>query len=473
MLTSTDIFSLKAATPAVHNVCLPDSFYRRFLREEFQYLPTLAKEVKSYESARYRQRLNKIDWKGSFERLRKLMVTPNGHGDNWDHVDIGLKNRNRIWKIVKPMADELVESSSVLLQHRYNVPEAKAGVTGVVRGCVGVRTGKEGAMQSVYFGSRTRLPSFEGEDEKALEVVRRVSSVRIWLDREEGPLCGIDFSIIDQEGREERQRFGRKGSSDEVLEILPNDLTGFVFCLENSIICGIQLVLNDDQISSTRVGQWNGNVRKISVPIACRKLVGIVGFVNSGGFIETLGALEETLDLEREDKFGRLSTPPLTVDLFHGEASVWKRLPPKGERLEFLEREGPHIMDWRMSVAEWEVWENGFHEEGVNTQLQKERSLLEIVGYYDDVALRGLEFIYEEHGNGQRITSLLGSREASKRDSIRFKKGESMAAIVICFSNACIHGILVWSLIPVASTKPGKKIANSITLVCHRKRPYE
>lgn len=438
LLTSTDIFSLKTATPVVHNLCLPESYYRRFLREEFQYLPTLVQKVKIYESE-----IGQIDWKGSFERLRKLMVTPNGHGDEWDHVDIGLKNRNRIWKIVKPMADELVESSDTILRHRYNAPKAKAERTGVVRGYAGVRTGKEGTTQSVYFGPRVRSPLFEGEDEKALEIAREVGLVRIWLDGENGPLCGLGFFIYDEDGQNELQMLGRRGSSFVDLEVRPRILTGFVFCLANHIICGVQLVYNDEHTFSRRIGQWDGSARKITTPILWRKLVGAIGFMNSSGFIETLGILEETLDREREDRVGRLPTPPSTVDLSHKEASVWKKLPPAGESLVLLEREGPHIMDWRMCMGEWEIWENGYHEEGVKMQPQKGKSLLEIVGYYDDVALRGLEFIYSEHESRRRITSVLGSKKASKRDSIHFKDGESMAAVVICFGDSCVHGILV------------------------------
>lgn len=427
----------------MHNLYLPDSFYRRFLGEEFQYLPTLVKEVKGYESARCRRKLNRIDWKGSFERLRKLMMTPNGHGNEWSHVDICLKNRNRIWKIVKPMADELVESSDAVLRYRYKAPKLKAEKTGVVRGYAGVRTGKEGTTQSVYFGPRERSPLFKGEDEKTLEIAREVGLVRIWLDGENGPLCGLGFFICNGDGQNELQRLGRRGSSFVDLEVWPKILTGFVFCLANHIICGVQLVYNDKHTFSRRIGQWDGSARKIVVPIRWRKLVGVTGFINSSGFIETLGILEETLDYELEDRVGHLPTPSSTVNLTHKEASVWKKLPPANKKLMLLEREGPRIMDWRMCMGEWEIWENGYHEEGVDMQPPKDKSLVEIVGYYDDVALRGLEFIYSEHKSRRRITSVLGSKIAAKRDSIRFKDGESMAAVVICFGDACVHGILV------------------------------
>ena len=117
------------------------SFIRRFLRDEFKYLPTLVKEVADYEALRERKELDAIDWRGSFERLRKLMMVPKD-GEGWVFVDICLKNRNRIWKIVKSMADHFVESSPALLLHRYNAPVPFVERTGVVRGYVGVRIGR-------------------------------------------------------------------------------------------------------------------------------------------------------------------------------------------------------------------------------------------------------------------------------------------------------------------------------------------
>ena len=99
----------------------------------------------------------------SFERLRKLMVPKDGEG--WESVDICLKNRNRIWKIVKPMADHFVESSPALLLHRYNAPVPFAERTGVVRGYVGVCTGRQGLIESVYFGPRTRVIDPDIKDE--------------------------------------------------------------------------------------------------------------------------------------------------------------------------------------------------------------------------------------------------------------------------------------------------------------------
>jgi len=34
------------------------------------------------------------------------------------------------------------------------------------------------------------------------------------------------------------------------------------------------------------------------------------------------------------------------------------------QMLKLLEHQRPHIPDWRMCKGEWEIWANGFHEEG-------------------------------------------------------------------------------------------------------------
>lgn len=48
-LSSSDIFCLKMASPAVLHVALPNSYYRRFLKEEFKYLLKLRPEIEKHE----------------------------------------------------------------------------------------------------------------------------------------------------------------------------------------------------------------------------------------------------------------------------------------------------------------------------------------------------------------------------------------------------------------------------------------
>jgi len=70
------------------------------------------------------------------------------------------------------------------------------------------------------------------------------------------------------------------------------------------------LVFNNDTFFSRKIGLWNGVSRKIAAPSRYQNLVGVIGFVNSGGFIETPGILEENPELEREYAIGQLSGPP-------------------------------------------------------------------------------------------------------------------------------------------------------------------
>jgi len=44
--------------------------------------------------------------------------------------------------------------------------------------------------------------------------------------------------------------------------------------------------------------------------------------------------------------------------------------------LELLEHEGPHIPDWRMCKGEWEIWANGFQEEGAEELRGNDRTMM-------------------------------------------------------------------------------------------------
>jgi len=142
-------------------------------------------------------------------------------------------------------------------------------------------------------------------------------------------------------------------------------LTGFVFCLHNHIVCGVQLVFNNDipVFFSRKIRLWNGVARKITAPSRYRNPVGVIGFVNLGGSIETLGILKRPPSWSLKKPLSR-SLLPLRrlISHSHAEVSVWKRLPLPDVKL--LEHEGPHIPDWRMCKGRWEIWANGFHEEG-------------------------------------------------------------------------------------------------------------
>ena len=76
----------------------------------------------------------------------------------------------------------------------------------------------------------------------------------------------------------------------------------------------VELGFNNNTFFSRKIGLWNAIARKITAPSWYRNIVGMLGFVNAGGFIETPGILEETPELECEDAIGPLSAPPQMVD---------------------------------------------------------------------------------------------------------------------------------------------------------------
>jgi hypothetical protein len=455
-LSSSDIFCLKIASPAVLHVALPNSYYRRFLREEFKYIPKLRPEIDKHEKLIRRGIPSPIDWRGSFERLRRLIRTPrlSGHPDDedfgkeWDETDICLKNRSRIWKIVKPIAEALVETSSMAIRELHGAPiDAK---TGVVRGFVGVRSSTEGTIHTAYVGNRGR-PNGKFDldsDEEHEDIVQvEVERIRLWCDG--SIFCGLEFSVQDQELGMCKRMFGRQGTEHANISVACQELAGFAFCFADGIICGAQVFFRDDDEKSRttfskRVGRWDGSVRKIAVPPDWRKFVGLTGFLNSTGFIETIGVLEEN-GSGTEEAFGRPREPPSTVPLSHDESSMWKnKLPPSTVGLH--EREGADVYDWRLCGSEWEIWEAGYHEDGVkfpNDRPPSAGRLETITGFYDERFLRGLEFAYVDRVGRPTTTSLMGTKEGNRQSSMALAEGESIIASVINFSDEGVHGILV------------------------------
>jgi len=469
-LSSSDIFSLKIASPNALHVELPPSYYRRFLKQEFKYLPTIAPEITSHEASIKWGIPSSIDWRGSFERLRRLIRTPRLLEDandedykrEWNKVDIGLKNRNRIWKIVKPIAETLVETSTFAMRTLLGAHGDAAKQTSVVRGYVGARSGREGTVCTAYIGNRGRLPEWvdlEDEEVKEETVNVKVEKIRLWYDGPTGVFCGLEFTVKDEELGLDTRRFGRQGSKHFDLSLHGRVVAGFAFCYDAiaGIICGAQVIwlYETDPKSSLefqfakRIGRWDKFMRQIIVPMIYRKFVGLTGFLSSAGFIETVGILEEAYVVD-DDQFGPRNTPPRTQPLTHEEASLWKtKIPPRNVIMH--EREGASIPDWRLHGAEWEVWEPGHPEEGVDVRTKPPSSsrLESIVGYYDQHFLRGLEFMYVDR-NHRRTSSLMGVREGGKMGTFTVAENESIIASVISFGDVGVYGILVgalgWSL---------------------------
>lgn len=473
-LTSTDIFSFKQASLSVHSVEIPSLMYKRFIQEEFDYYPPLTTAVKRYEEGSFRLAENvKVDWKATFERVRKSIRTPEpGDGSEWDEIDICLKNRNRIWKIVKPMAEEFVETCPSVLRQKYGVPVQQANRTSVVRGWVGTRSGREGVAESAYFGDRAkqrqRSVGVEADDDGSDDEVddetisTELLSVRVYLSsakevdsglgflrsdiKEESEIvCGLGFSVDDyEEGEVQIRRFGRRSFRYKDIQIPTHkNLIGFVFCFTENVVSGIRLIFGDSRHPefSEPIGKWGGVMRRVIAPPEYRILAGVTGFINSSGFIEKIGLLELTLEQMTSDQFGNIPVAPLQVELSHQESSVWKILPPTN--LRFLEREGPKIRNWRLHMAEWEVWHPGYEGEGVlSSPLPRpNKDLCEIVGYYDNEFLRGLLFLYETPLG--RVGSTAGVTEAKCKSTFLLSRGERISAVVISFGVGGVHGVLV------------------------------
>jgi hypothetical protein len=463
-LSSSDIFSWKTASPTVLHVGLPESYYRRFLRQEFLYLhPQLTKEIDQNEKMGIE---SPVDWRGSFERLRRLARTPrlSGHpedenyGKEWDEIDIGLKNRRRIWKIVKPIAETLVETSDLAMQYVFHAPENAVGRTGVARGYIGTRSGSEGTVCTAYVGCRAlRVDSYDDDEEEVEEEIInvRVDALRMCYDGSTGILTGIEFETFEEESdKQNKTMFGRRGTEHHYVSLWGKFLAGFVFSFAQGIVCGAQALFMDTEEAraresvelqfSKRVGRWGADafIRKVIAPPEHRKFVGLTGFLNSAGFIETVAILEETHAVEL-DHIGPQFEPPRTIPMTHNEASLWrKKLPPRNVALR--EREGIATTDWRIAGSEWEIWAPGYHEDGVEIRdfMPSVGRLEKITGYYDQRFLRGLEFIYVNL-NGHRTSSVIGVKESEKQSSFIFSNGENVIASVISSSDEGVHGILV------------------------------
>ncbi|KAA8893711.1 hypothetical protein FN846DRAFT_1003903, partial [Sphaerosporella brunnea] len=455
-LSSSDIFCWKVSSPTVLHVGLPESYYRRFLRQEFMYLyPRLSSEIEEQEDMMQRGIKSPIDWRGSFERLRRLTRTPRHpeDGKEWAEIDIGLKNRRRIWHIIKPIAEAIVETSDVSLYDFFHAHQNAVDTASVVRGYVGARSGQQGTICTAYVGCRvvhSESDVHEDEDEDEVEEVAnvRTEAIRMWYDGPTGLFTGVEFEIFD-EGLQglAKKRFGRPGSEHVDVALRDKVLAGFAFCFSRGIVCGAQAFFLDaseaitrepvDLQFSRRVGRWSadGLIRKLVASPERGNFVGLTGFLNSAGFIETVAILEE-------NHADFLIEPPRTIPLTHHEASLWRRrLPPCNVVLR--EREGIATTNWRLSGSEWEIWAPGYHEDGVEVRgyVPPIGRLEKITGYYDQRFLRGLEFVYVNI-NGRRTSSLIGLREGDKQSTFVLSIGDKVIASVISSSDEGVHGLL-------------------------------
>jgi hypothetical protein len=454
-LTALETGRLRIASVPVGVVQVPQKEFRRFIKEEMAYLPKLLKVTEQYSSSDDPQ----IEWRVVYERI----------SSEWRTSD-SLRNRRRIWKIVEPMADELVETSARNLEVTFELSEKMAERTAVVRGHVGVRSGAEGCRQTTMLTTtsprtddaptifQSPSESISGDESSsssassdsrawvtAADFVRAVVSAKVWLDSATGNVCG--FELLPEPrlpGQWEKgKRFGRQSSVSETYDleydlesIRSPMLTGFIICWSCGCLQGLRFVFEDasspvdeyarGEFYSRCFGNWNGPVRRLVAPRKYRTLAGFTGFINSFGHIETFAILEEK---------GIQYNAPLSVSLSHQEASLWKEIPPND--VEIKEREGPAVGDWRTRIAECEVFE-------LTLQRSPPGKLKMISGFSDGKHLTGLRFVYQRN-NGSRVVRDIGKCCRGNVTNFTIRAGMVISAVVLGYGDMGIHSLQVWS----------------------------
>ncbi|RPA73554.1 hypothetical protein BJ508DRAFT_333984 [Ascobolus immersus RN42] len=473
-LSSTDVYSFRAASRYVHDCYLPPETYRLFLETEFKYVPLLQLEL---ERTRGCDNDKRIDYKGTFEWIRRSMRTPRPEtaelfqteqGREWDDIDIGLKNRHRIWKIVCPIAEAFAETSSQVLLSRHAVPSQYREVyesysvplqpyvarsINVPRGYFGRISGGEGRIESAYWGWKNM----------------RIVKIRLFLTCEDGNVCGMRFYgqlpgdpepfkreirpgvILPSDGYPKlRYRFGRMGPVHR--EFPPGvgkffDSTqifrGFDVLFKNGIIPAFRPIIDnyetawcgpspDGPESVVFQGRQSGVVRNMTVRNV-ERLAGVAGFINSRGFIETFGLIEKGNEIaSASDLIKRPSEP---------EFSAWKTQPPAN--LRFNRRVGVRLYNWRTAPCEWEIWD---HRHLETERQNSELSLASITAYTCAKFLRGLEFNYTNNRRGTQIVRSLGSTLGTWTKitfDVEYLHGERILGAVIGESAEGIHSLLL------------------------------
>ncbi|KAI9891305.1 MAG: hypothetical protein M1814_002818 [Vezdaea aestivalis] len=479
-LTMQEVFRWRIASSMVNSLPIPQRDYRRFLLEDMEYLPKLIQEARpSLESKE-----DQTDWKCLFEDLHYA-----------HRSDPSLRNRRRIWKIVRPIAEEVLERSKENISHlngdakisnRYDI--------NIVRGKVGVCSGAEGSLHSVFFSiplhnmqpkategscSPRALgstkpdnpldPSFLAPEDTVGCIIR----IFIWLDYISGSLRGFEFNFeYNSSGQSltivSKKIFGRRTSRREEF-VVPTTasyrLTGILAYWTGGCVSGIAFTLgvegtppdefNIGELRSPCYGIWHGGgMRRLVAPPKYRSLAGVTGFVNNAGCIETLAIFEQTNRVilnGRGDPIRALST----VSLTQNEASLWHEETPRD--VEFLNREGPTVHDWRTRKAEWAMIAstNNFKCQGNFTDLT--------VFCRGDL-LVGLKFNYESTTDGKfwRRSQTLGHTDGNS-SSMTIPADESVQTVVIGHTDWGIHSLQI----VLSSGTVGPMLGKPYLAACH------
>lgn len=146
LLSCREVFRWRKASVMIGQAMIPAREYRRFVLEEYDFLPQLRK--KTADNFQERQ-IEGFDWKHVFEYM-----------SNKCRHDDSLRNRRRIWNAVWPVADELVETSAKNLGQTDHPHDDFSLRTRVKRGYVGAMSGAEGCRHTIKFTAASADPSF-------------------------------------------------------------------------------------------------------------------------------------------------------------------------------------------------------------------------------------------------------------------------------------------------------------------------
>lgn len=456
-----DFFALRHASPAVAMCPILDVWYKSFVRTEFRHLRKLIQVLDDEGPEK------KYDWKATYRQLRQLLrsPSPNAPVEEWQGVDINLKNRCRIWRIVKPIAEYIFQTTAIGAMVKHNAYYTIAERMSMPRGLLGVQSGKRGQVESAYFGSRSSEVSAVKEqaetgdgpgtsDAIATEVF--LTSLRVWMDVETGDFTGLGF-YMESEGKEILEKVGTITGNYKDLTVKRGlVIEGFNACFNGEIISGIQFIfrrhMDQPEIPSERFGNWDNapdtdktdmktyGSRRIVASRGFRELVGVIGFVNSRGYLETFSTLEERISNPTIPPPHFL--PPRRNTVTHEKESCWKyELPPPNTEVELIQRIGPHLNNWRTMPAEWVLWEMSAARRAAMHKHGGLHSLTKIEGFFDSSYMRGLRFHFT-HRKPRSIGSTDEKKWTREEFDVRSTDSEKFTALVISEDNGGIRGCM-------------------------------
>ena len=445
-LTCKETFRWRTVSVPLNTIVIPQKYYQRYLKHEMAFLPTLYRQMIEFESSGNNLH---IDWRSIFEHA---------FGE-WRSTS-GLRNRRRIWNIVQPIAEELVETCAQNLRMIGGLDKALSSAITIARGSVGVLSGAEGQRETTLFtvGPLPRLHSEDGNSTDSADptstpdsessrpglCLQSLQEIYFWLDHHDQHLRGMEFVFTVHPttafGSDYmvRKRFGTRTAIRKTLSVdkMSMILTGFNVCWYNGCVRGIQCVYEDPtqrpneycdaEILSQRFGTWDGPMRRLVAPRTYRLLAGITGFVSSSGQIETFALLEQKLSFHI-DNGQHLMTPPDSVPLSHQESSLWKRVPPND--VELYDRQGPTSDDWRTREADWEIFEK-------TSLYEPPGQLKEISVYVNDDYVTGLHFEYTRANRS--VSRRLGVCHGAV-STIEFARRDELTVVIISHGATGVH----------------------------------